>query len=523
MGGKLLSPVPFPKMKTLRLKILAFLGLNAPDSYSTYFLPVFTLLLHLAVANQLGYDSNELYFLDCSKHLDLGFYDLTPLTPLLIRIFTEIFGVSLFSLRIFPALAHGLSVYLSAKIVSELGGNRFARIVASICVLIAPAYLRIGSVFVIPSAEVLIWTLTNFLILRAIKTEKGSLWLWVGLVTGIGYLNKPTILLLVIGLFFGILLTPTRKILAEKWIWLGGLIAALIALPNLYWQSTHHWATVDFILSVKNSSHIRGISLIEFFLGQLLYLNPINAIIWIAGIYFFSFDSLGKQFRVFGWIYLISVVLLLSQGTKLYYLLPIYPVLLAAGSVEIESRLRIRRKRHLQMPFLILITLFGLFTMPAGLPILPVDVFDRFVDHVTLGAINQEQAPELFEMFRDMEGSERNEMLTEISRLFQTFSPEEKNETAILAGYYTQAAAINFFGPKLGLPQAISGSVGYFFWGPNNQSGEITIAVGFDPLFLKKHFRTVVQDPKAAYLAVCRNPIMPLKDIWYLFRSLPYD
>ena len=49
---------------------------------------------------------------------------------------------------------------------------------------------------------------------------------------------------------------------------------------------------------------------------------------------------------------------------------------------------------------------------------------------------------------------------------------------AILAGNYGEAGAIDYYGPKLGLPKAISGHNSYFDWGPRQYTGDCMIIFG---------------------------------------------
>ena len=56
--------------------------------------------------------------------------------------------------------------------------------------------------------------------------------------------------------------------------------------------------------------------------------------------------------------------------------------------------------------------------------------------------------------------------LTVISGVYHNIPASERAGCAILAGNYGEAGAIDYYGPKLGLPKAISGHNSYFDWGP---------------------------------------------------------
>jgi 4-amino-4-deoxy-L-arabinose transferase-like glycosyltransferase len=315
-------------------------------------------------------------------------------------------------------LGHSATVLITGLIAGELGGKSFSRTLASLCVLIAPAFLRIGSVFVIPSLEPAIWTLAAYLVLLIIKYDRPKLWILVGLVSGLGVMTKPTMLLFGCGLTLALAITPLRVQFLNRWIWLGGLTTMGVLLPNLIWQIKHDWITIEFIQSVKSSSWVNSINLSDFLFGQVFYLHPICAFIWMSGIYYFFFRHEAKTYRIFGWIYIIVLVLLISQGSKLYYLLPIYPLLFAAGSVNFEKWVALTRYRRLPACVLTIFAGAGIVMAPGGLPILSIKQFDQFAKIMTLGLIDAEKAPELFAMYRDMSGQAREVFLQDVARVY---------------------------------------------------------------------------------------------------------
>jgi len=75
--------------------------------------------------------------------------------------------------------------------------------------------------------------------------------------------------------------------------------------------------------------------------------------------------------------------------------------------------------------------------------------------------------------------------------LYHSLSPEEQAKTAIFCDNYGEAAAVDFFGGRYGLPKAISGHQSYFFWGPRNYTGEIVIVVGQNEKDLRNEFESV--------------------------------
>src|SRR2546421_11925324 len=89
------------------------------------------LLLHLLTNGHYGYFRDELYYLACGDHLAWGYADQPPLIAVVARA-TRTFGNSLFVLRLPAALAGALLVFVTGLIVRELGGRRFALVVAAL-------------------------------------------------------------------------------------------------------------------------------------------------------------------------------------------------------------------------------------------------------------------------------------------------------------------------------------------------------------------------------------------------------
>ena len=71
-------------------------------------------LVHLALAGRYGYHGDELYFIECGRHLAFGYVDHPPLIPWLARLADEI-GGGLVTLRL-PAIAAGTA---GSKLLDE--------------------------------------------------------------------------------------------------------------------------------------------------------------------------------------------------------------------------------------------------------------------------------------------------------------------------------------------------------------------------------------------------------------------
>src|SRR6266404_2973482 len=295
-------------------------------------------LIHIYFNNRYGYFRDEFDYMSCGDHLAWGYVDQPPLIPFLIHICRAVLGDSLRSIRFIPALASSLLVVQAAVLARELGGKKFALLLSAVTVAIAPQYLSNGSLLGTNCLEPNLWMGCAYFVILAIKRDP-RYWILFGVVAGIGLEEKYSIALFGFGIVVGLLLTEHRRVFSSKWIWLGGMAAFLIFLPNLLWNIHYHWPFLELMRNIKAEGRDVILPAGQYFFQQTLLVNPITAPIWITGLMAVLFSSRLKPYRVLGWSYLVCYSVFFAVHGKNYYLAPIYPVLLAAGAVVIESAL----------------------------------------------------------------------------------------------------------------------------------------------------------------------------------------
>src|SRR5215212_956567 len=263
------------------------------------------LAFHMATASLYGFFIDELYFLACGQHLAWGYVDMPPLTPFQAWLTRHLFGDSPYSIRLFPALAGAALVLVAAAIVRELGGGRFAQILAALVVLFAPGYLAFCSYLSMNSIEPLIWSGCALVVIRIINRDDPRLWPWFGLLAGIGLLNKHTMLVFGFALVVGLLLTADRRLMFNRWFVLAGAIAFLIFLPNLLWEIRHHFPHLEQLANIRRNHRDVQMNPIVFLLWDVLLANPAAAPIWIAGLVSLLRGSL-KRYRPIGLAWIVT-------------------------------------------------------------------------------------------------------------------------------------------------------------------------------------------------------------------------
>ena len=239
------------------------------------------LLIHLLTNHRYGYFRDELYFIACARHLDWGYVDMAPLSALLLRLELASFGESLFALRLFPAFAAAGTVALTGAIARQLGGRTWAVALASIGSLSALVFLALGNFYSLNVFEPLFWMGCVYLLIRIINGGSWPLWLGFGLLAGLGAENKHSVAFFGAGLVLALLLSPERRQFVRPGIWLGGMVALAIALPNLIWQFQHGWPTYELLSNIAHSNKNVVLSPPEFFVQQTLILNPATLPLWL--------------------------------------------------------------------------------------------------------------------------------------------------------------------------------------------------------------------------------------------------
>jgi len=444
------------------------------------------LVMHLLTATRYGYFRDALYYLACSEHPDWGFVDQPPLIVALAWMARHTLGTSLRALLFWPALAGAARIVLTAAFARELGAKRFGAVLAAMLSATPPVCYVIDHQFAMNALEPLFWTGCAYVILRMINTGNSRLWLAFGAIAGLGLENKYSIAVFAFGLLAGLLLSSQRKLLFTPWIFAGGGVALILFLPNLLWNIHHHWPFLELMHNIRVSGKDVALPPLAFLKQQIMMTGPITFPFWFAGLLFYFFSRSAKPFRAFGWAFVITIAFFMVAHGKDYYSAPAYAIVFAAGAVAAERFLKKSffdgwpRVRAILKPLAFAwLILSVLLILPVVLPILPIDEFLKFQERLGITHSSTEKSQiggTLPQYYTDEFNWE--EMTQAVARVYHTLTPEEQAKTAIFTDNYGEAAAIDFFGPKYGLPKAISGHQSYFLWGPRGYTGEIVIRVG---------------------------------------------
>ncbi len=302
-------------------------------------------------------------------------------------------------------------------------------------------------------------------------------WLLFGLLAGLGIENKHAIVFFLVALLVGLILSPQRRILLSRWCLAGVALLILLAMPNLIWQWVNHFPTYEFLNGVAHSGKNIKLSPLMFLLEQIRVLLFETAPLWIGGLVWLAFSRAARAWRFVALTYLVFLAAMMIMHAKDYYVSPIYPVLMAAGSVAFGRLTRRSWPLIACSANFFLVLCFA--TGPVTLTILPPEKYAAYTAPFDpQGARSVEFTSPLPQILSDRFGWPQ--MVQGFAARYNALPPDVRAHTAIFCRNYGEASAVDILGPKYGLPAAISGHQNYFYWGWNGYTGESVLTLGND-------------------------------------------
>ena len=469
----------------------------------------------VAFSARYGFHRDELYFIECGRHLAWGYVDQPWFTPAVARLATALFGGSLVGLRLFPSLAAGATVVLAGMLARELGGGGSAQRLAAVGTAAAPGMIGAAHIHGPTIYDFVAWAAIALVLARVVRTGDRRLWLVLGAVVGIGSANKHSVAFLALALAVGLVMTGDGRRLLDPWVAGGAVIALLIAAPEVVWQAHHGWATIHMTRRLNEKNGGLGRAPL-FVVAQLSIAATVMLPVWWRGLGWLRRDPSARPWRAFVWAYgLLFAFFALTAGNKPYYLAPLYTVLVAAGAVVVERNLR--DDRWSVRRWITVTVVVGALGSPIVLPMLPASAMGW------VHGINPTQA--------EMVGWP--EFTRGVATAWAGLTPAEREHAVIFTASYGEAGAVNRFGPRLGLPRAVSGHNNYWYWGPGDPTATTVVAIAPGPGFgdryaayLRTLFREVTpvatltnregldNEESGGHIFVCRRPVRPWGELW---------
>ncbi len=434
-----------------------------------------------------GLHRDEYLYISESDHLALGYMEVPPMISIIGKITKLLFGNTEFAVRFFPALIGAISIILIGIMVRDLGGKKYAQLLGGFGFLISPAFLGSNNLFQPVSFNQFMWLLSASVMVRIVRELEllnfknlanlpTKNWYWLGIIAGLGFLTKYSIVFFFTAMIGGLLLTHHRKIFLTKYPYISLGIALIIAAPNIWWQVAHDFPIVRH-MEILASTQLVNVSTSSFLFSQFLD-NFGATIIWLAGLIFVFTNEKIKPYRFLGWTYLLVILLLLITSGKDYYAFGAYAMLFALGGVALEYWLG--QKSLLLIP---IITLLNLPAIPLALPILPIEKMEAYSLYIREeigmeGLFRWEDGivRNLRQDYADMHGWE--EIPRKVAKIYHNLPPEQQRTCLLFAGHYGQAGVMNFYREKYNLPETYSFNASFVAW--VNPDMDITCQIDID-------------------------------------------
>jgi hypothetical protein len=450
------------------------------------------LALHVAVnlRTPYGLHRDELLYLGMGRHLRLWGMDFPPAIAIVAEVSRTLLGDSLTAIRFFPAVFGSAVLVLAALIARELGGGRVAQGLAAFCVLTSPLFLRSANMLQPVVMDQLIWTAALYALVRLCRGYGPGGWLLLGLVLGLGVLTKFSVAFIGLAIVVGVLASPLRVALLTPWPWVGLASALAIGAPSLVGQIRLGFPVLAQMADLR-ASQLERIGPGDFLLGQLLW-GPALALA-IVGLYGLLAGPALRPFRAIGWSCVAAFAMLVLLQGKPYYAGPLYPALFAAGAAHFERAADGLLGEILQAGTIALLFAFGIVTFPLGVPILPPPEMARYANALGVKAAVRTNTGELGSLpqdYADMLGWE--EQVATVARVYHTLPDDQRKHAVVVAGNYGEAGALDFYGPRYGLPEVVSPAGSYWFFGPGDRPGKVVITIGVPRDDLRRFFDSVV-------------------------------
>ncbi len=481
-----------------------------------------SVLVHLIFAGNYELHRDEFLYIALGRHLDWGYASVPPLIGFVSWLISKS-GLPLdWGIKCVAALAGGFTLFVTLKIVFNLGGRTWALMLAGAAFLFSIAYNRTAWLFQPVVFDVMFWTLTLYYFIVLLRTQNPRHWIPLGLFCGLGMLNKYTMLFLITGMVFTLLINKNRKLIFTQPFLIGGLLSLFLFFPNLVWQIEHDFPVIRHMKQLK-VNQLDHVNYSDFILNQFL-MNLHALLLWITGLIgglilikkpSATLSGSERALLAVSILFCFTVGLFLLGGAKAYYTLGLYPALFATGAFIIGNYAHLLIK----WTVLFLMVALSLPLMPLGLPLLK---HERMISYckkvVSMGGQNivkweDGMVHDLPQDYADMTGWK--ELTGLVESAYQSLSPEEKKSALIYCENYGQAGAVSYYS-KQRIPEPVSFSDNFLLWAPDSIQIQTLIYVNDEIEEISTHFEEVVEfgrltNPFARETGlpvyICRKPI----------------
>lgn len=253
---------------------------------------VFTLLFFLSILRCFAlyacniplYGDEAQYWL-WSQNLDFGYFSKPPMVAAVIRATTELLGNDAWAVRIASPILHLLTAIVIFCIGKKLFNERTGLASAIIYSFIPGTFLSSALISTDPIL-LFIWALALLIFINALEEDKLQFWIALGVISGLGLMTKYNMGIFGIAAFLFLILSKydSHHFRSYK-IYLTGVIAFAIWLPNLIWNYNHEFVSFIHTADLAGSKVAKTLhpeNLAKFLSEQFLLFGPLLLIAFLC-------------------------------------------------------------------------------------------------------------------------------------------------------------------------------------------------------------------------------------------------
>jgi 4-amino-4-deoxy-L-arabinose transferase-like glycosyltransferase len=246
-------------------------------------------LFRLLLLPFMGLMPQDAYYYLYGQNLSLSYFDHPGMIGYILRIFSEVFGQSIFVVKLADFFITSLTILSFYKLATYFLSKQ--KLESAIVLLASTIFISILSFNSTPDVPLLLfWTLSLICLYKAIFEEKKWFWIFGGIAMGLAFNSKYTALVLQLGLIaFLIFSNKYRKLLISPWLWISLLISVAVTFPVWYWNYQNEFASFAFQSSERTSSISEFKISPGYFFGaighQMFLLLPVLFLIFITFTY----------------------------------------------------------------------------------------------------------------------------------------------------------------------------------------------------------------------------------------------
>lgn len=422
-----------------------------------------------------GYFIDEFYYIACANNPAFGYVDHPPLAPLILMLYKSVFGLSLPVLRLFPAIASSVTVFLVGFIAKLLGGNRASQVISALAVLLSPLFLVVSSIYSMNVFEPLLIAIAMIFILKMLNQSAPKYWLHISVVFGLLLMNKHTSIMFIVLFPLFLLLSSSRKLLFSKYFFTGILILFLIILPNIIWQFQYNFPSLEFYRNITTKNF--PLPLTEFLTLQAFAFNPFIVILCFAGAIYFLFSKKYGNYKTFALIFLFSILIFfLLKNSRVDRMIFTYLIAIPIGAVFLGQLTDKLRQKWILYSLCVPALAFMLMVTPVLVPYLNYENSEKLTGFLGINVeMEKGKKPRIHQLLSDRVGWEERADI--VGKAFGSLSEGEKEKTIVAGEYYGIAGAIEFYGRKYGINKVVCGHNNYYLWSKSRLDGDIVLQI----------------------------------------------